>query len=87
MFQAERDDVRVACAFHQADRVVLRWSGQAQPASQRWGDGNMRRRSCAAGLVHAEGRFRRLKGLKHLYSLIKALDSIVEEKLKTADVA
>lgn len=54
---------------------------------KRWRDGNMRRRWCAAGLVQAEGRFRRLKGYKHLSSLLRALDSIIEEKIKSSKVA
>src|SRR5689334_15732006 len=39
----------------------------------RWRDGEMRRRWCAAGLLRAEGKFRRIKGHRALPTLIKAL--------------
>ncbi len=41
---------------------------------KRWRDGDMRRRWCAAGLIEAEKKFRRIKGYKHMPSLIAALD-------------
>jgi hypothetical protein len=39
----------------------------------RWRDGDMRRRWCAAGLLRAESKFRRVKGHRALPALIKAL--------------
>jgi putative transposase len=40
----------------------------------RWRDGEMRRRWCAAGLLRAESRFRRVKGRRALPTLIKAVE-------------
>jgi transposase-like protein len=40
----------------------------------RWRDGDMRRRWCVAGLLHAESKFRRIKGHRALPLLIKALE-------------
>ena len=40
----------------------------------RWRDGEMRRRWCAAGLLRAESKFRRVKGHRALPTLIKALE-------------
>ena len=41
----------------------------------RWRDGEMRRRWCAAGLLRAESKFRRVKGHRALPTLIKALEA------------
>jgi putative transposase len=43
----------------------------------RWRDGDMRRRWCVAGLLRAEGKFRRVKGHHALPGLLKALEAIV----------
>jgi transposase-like protein len=43
----------------------------------RWRDGDMRRRWCAAGLLRAEARFRRLKGHRAMPTLLKGLESFV----------
>jgi len=40
----------------------------------RWRDGDMRLRWCAVGLSRAQQKFRRIKGYKHMKSLIAALD-------------
>jgi len=42
---------------------------------RRWRDGDMRRRWCVAGLLHAEGKFRRLKGHRAMPQLLKALEA------------
>lgn len=42
---------------------------------KRWREGDMRRRWCAAGLLRAEQKFRRVKGHRQLPQLIAALDS------------
>lgn len=39
-----------------------------------WRDGDMRHRWCVAGLLDAESRFRRVKGYRHIPSLIRALE-------------
>jgi transposase-like protein len=44
---------------------------------KRWRDGDMRRRWCAAGLLHAEGRFRRVKGYRQIPKLLTALERLV----------
>jgi putative transposase len=45
---------------------------------KRWRNGDMRLRWCAAGLLRAETKFRRVKGHDDLPSLIRALDALVE---------
>jgi putative transposase len=42
----------------------------------RWREGEMRRRWCAAGLLRAESKFRRIKGHRAMPLLIKALEVI-----------
>ncbi len=46
----------------------------------RWRDGNMRKRWCAAGLLRAESKFRRLKGCRAMPTFVKALESLVREQ-------
>jgi putative transposase len=46
----------------------------------RWRDGDMRQRWCAAGLLRAEAKFRRVKGHRALPTLLKALESLVREQ-------
>lgn len=43
---------------------------------KRWRGGDMRRRWCAAALLEAEKKFRRLKGYRHMPQLIRALDRL-----------
>jgi transposase-like protein len=47
---------------------------------KRWRDGDMRQRWCAAGLIRAESKFRRIKGHRHLANLKQSLKKIVEGK-------
>lgn len=47
---------------------------------KRWRDGDMRQRWCAAGLLRAETRFRRLKGYRQLPHLLAALEALVNQK-------
>jgi putative transposase len=47
---------------------------------KRWRDGDMRQRWCAAGLLRAESKFRRVRGHRHLAELKKALKHAVEEQ-------
>lgn len=47
---------------------------------KRWRDGDMRQRWCAAGLLRAESKFRRVKGHRQLGELKKALEQAVEGK-------
>jgi putative transposase len=46
----------------------------------RWRDGDMRRRWCVAGLLRAEGKFRRVKGHRAMPTLLRALESLVRER-------
>ena len=46
----------------------------------RWRDGDMRKRWCAAGLLRAESKFRRIKGRRAMPTLLKALESLVREQ-------
>jgi putative transposase len=46
----------------------------------RWRDGDMRRRWCVAGLLRAESKFRRVKGHRHMPTLLNALESLVRER-------
>jgi putative transposase len=47
---------------------------------KRWRDGDMRQRWCAAGLLRAESKFRRIKGHRHLAELKRSLEKLVEGK-------
>jgi putative transposase len=47
---------------------------------KRWRDGDMRQRWCAAGLLRAESKFRRVRGHRHLAELQRALKQVVEGK-------
>jgi putative transposase len=47
---------------------------------KRWREGDMRQRWCAAGLLRAEVKFRRVRGHRHLGGLKKALEQAVEGK-------
>jgi len=44
----------------------------------RWREGNMRLRWCAAGLLRAEEKFRRIKGFRHLPELARALQRQID---------
>jgi putative transposase len=44
----------------------------------RWREGNMRLRWCAAGLLRAEEKFRRIKGFRHLSELARALQCEID---------
>jgi putative transposase len=46
----------------------------------RWRDGDMRQRWCAAGLLRAEAKFRRVKGHRAMSTLLKALESLVRQQ-------
>jgi hypothetical protein len=46
----------------------------------RWRDSDRRRRWCAAGLLRAESKFRRLEGNRRMPTLLKALEGIVEKQ-------
>src|SRR5262249_28431954 len=43
----------------------------------RWRDGDVRRRWCVAGLLRAEGKFRRVRGHQAMPALLKALEALV----------
>jgi hypothetical protein len=55
----------------------------------RWRDGDMRLPWCVAGLLRAEGKFRRVKGRESLGALLKALERLIrgEPSGGTGDVA
>jgi hypothetical protein len=63
---------RIASALSVMRRVTSRVT--------RWRDGDMRRRRCVAGLLRAEGKFRRLKGHPAMPTLLGALESLVREQ-------
>jgi hypothetical protein len=44
-----------------------------------WRDGDMRKRWCAAGLLRAKAKFRRVKGRRAMPILLQALNSLVGE--------
>jgi transposase-like protein len=48
---------------------------------KRWRDGNMRKRWCAAGLLRAEDKFRRIKGHRHLPDLVEAIEKLVARRV------
>jgi transposase-like protein len=71
----------IESAFSVAQNVTAR--------VKRWRDGDMRQRWCAAGLLRAESKFRRIKGHRHMAQLLKALDQLlggkgVDEERKVA---
>ncbi len=55
----------------------------------RWRDGDMRLRWCVAGLLRAEGKFRRVKGHRGMGSLLQALERLIrgEPSGEARDVA
>ena len=59
----------IESAFSVAESVTRR--------VKRWRDGDMRQRWCAAGLLDAERRFNRVKGHRHMPTLLAALDRLV----------
>lgn len=59
----------IESAFSVAENVTRR--------VKRWRDGDMRQRWCAAGLLRAESKFRRLKGHRHMPQLLQALDRLI----------
>lgn len=51
---------------------------------KRWRDGDMRQRWCAAGLIRAEEKFRRVRGYRQIPQLVAALDACqLDAKPKT----
>jgi transposase-like protein len=62
----------IESAFSVAESVTRR--------VKRWRDGDMRQRWCVAGLLDAESRFRRVKGHRHMKSLLDALERQVHPK-------
>jgi hypothetical protein len=46
----------------------------------RWCDGDIRKRRCAAGLLRAEAKFRRVKGRRDMPTLLKALGPLVRDR-------
>lgn len=47
---------------------------------KRWREGDMRQRWCAAGLLRAESKFRRIRGHRYLTNLKASLEKMVEGK-------
>lgn len=54
---------------------------------KRWRDGKMIKRWCAAGMLNAERKFRRLKGHGQMPLLVAALARHVEAVTPTCDTA
>lgn len=54
---------------------------------KRWRSGDMRRRWCAAGLLVAQSKFRRVKGHKQMKRLVEILDRAVDGKQSLAKTA
>jgi len=59
---------------------VLSVTRRVTPRVTQWRDGDMRKRWCAAGLLRAESKFRRIKGRRAMPTLLKALESLVREQ-------
>jgi len=49
-------------------------AGQVSRQVKRWRPGDMRWRWCAAGLLHAEERFRRVDGYRHIGALLAVIE-------------
>lgn len=54
---------------------------------KRWRQGDMRRRWCAAGLLVAQSKFRRVKGHRHMKRLVELLDRALLSKQSIAKTA
>lgn len=54
---------------------------------KRWRGGDMRRRWCAAALLEAEKKFRRLKGHAYMPQLIRTLDRTADQKSGASKIA
>ncbi len=54
---------------------------------KRWRDGKMIKRWCAAGMLNAEGSFRRLKGYRQMPTFVAALARHVEAVTPACDAA
>jgi len=63
----------IESAFSVAEQVTGR--------VKRWRPGDMRWRWCAAGLLHAEQRFRRVDGYRHIAKLLVKLEHAAAQKL------
>jgi len=63
----------IESAFSVAEQVTGR--------VKRWRPGDMRWRWCAAGLLHAEQRFRRVDGYRHIAALLVKLERTTAQKL------
>jgi transposase-like protein len=59
---------------------ALSTSRKAARNVKRWRSGDMRRRWCAAGLLFAESKFRRVKGYKQMKRFVEILDRAVDLK-------
>jgi len=46
---------------------------------KRWREGNMKLRWCAAGLLHAENQFIKIRGYRLLHLLVHKLDKLTKE--------
>jgi hypothetical protein len=66
--QAVRAESVVGAPIESALSVTRRLTGRVT----RWRDGDMRRRWCVAGLLPAEGTFRRIEGDRTMPGLIRA---------------
>lgn len=53
---------------------------EASKNVKRWRQGDMRLRWAAAGLTHAEKRFRRVRGYKHIQLLTQSIERLVEKR-------
>lgn len=62
----------IESAFSVAEQVTRR--------VKRWRDGDMRQRWCVAGLLDAESRFNRVKGHRHMKTLLEAIDRSVHSE-------
>jgi len=54
---------------------------------KRWRTGDMRRRWCAAGLLVAQSKFRRVKGHKHMKRFVEIIDRAIDVKQSLAKTA
>ncbi len=73
-------ELRVHLASTNIIESALSTSRKVARNVKRWRSGDMRRRWCAAGLLVAEAKFRRVKGHKHMKRFVEIIDRATDVK-------
>lgn len=73
-------ELRVHLASTNIIESALSTSRKVARNVKRWRSGDMRRRWCAAGLLVAEQKFRRVKGHKYMKRFLEIIDRAIDDK-------